>query len=162
MFCLTCIHPLAGLWIEGMIDWLTDWLIDWFTDRLSDWMTDWLIDSQNVQWLTASVTDCWLTYHWQMIDWLLFDWLTDTDWLTDWLTRWLIHLLTGEQVNSVSGQRWRWPRLLTLASFVLFLSFFVCLNNLVSRVGVFYLNMSKKGKKQDVCVCVRACLCFNE
>ena len=20
MFCLTCIHPLAGLWIEGMID----------------------------------------------------------------------------------------------------------------------------------------------
>ena len=41
---------------------------------------------------------------------------------------------------------------------MLFVSFFVCLNNLVSRVGVFYLNMSKKGKKQDVCVCVRACV----
>ena len=32
---------------------------------------------------------------------------------------------------------------------MLFFSFFVCLNNLVSRVGVFYLNMSRKGKKQD-------------
>ena len=53
----------------------------------------------------------------------------------------------------VSGQRWRWPRLLKLDSFVLFVSFFVCFNNLVSRVRVpvvFYLNMSKKGKKQDV------------
>ena len=38
--------------------------------------------------------------------------------------------------------------------FLLFVSFFVCLNNLVSRVrvpvSVFYLNMSKKGKKQDM------------
>ena len=71
-----------------------------------------------------------------------------------------------------------------LVILVLFVAFFVCLNNLVFRVrvpvGVFYLNMSKKGKKQDVhddrhlkniillnidlcacvCVCVRACLCF--
>ena len=42
---------------------------------------------------------------------------------------------------------------LKLASFD-FVSFFVCLNNLVSHVrvpvSVFYLNMSKKGKKQDV------------
>ena len=40
-----------------------------------------------------------------------------------------------------------------LASFD-FVSFFVCLNNLVSHVrvpvSVFYLNMSKKGKKQDM------------
>ena len=145
MFCLTCIHPLAGLWIEGMIDWQTKWLNDW----LVDWLTE------------CSMTDClsdWLlTYLPLTDDWLITVWLTYWHWLTDWLTRWLIHLLTGELVNSVSGQRWRWPRLLKLASFVLFLSFFVCLNNLVSRVGVFYLNMSKKGKKQDVCVCVRAC-----
>ena len=36
---------------------------------------------------------------------------------------------------------------------MLIVSFFVCFNNLVSRVRVpvvFYLNMSKKGKKQDV------------
>ena len=36
---------------------------------------------------------------------------------------------------------------------MLFVSFFVCFNNLVSCVRVpvvFYLNMSKKGKKQDV------------
>ena len=36
---------------------------------------------------------------------------------------------------------------------MLFVSFFVCFNNLVSRGRVpvvFYLNMSKKGKKQDV------------
>ena len=36
---------------------------------------------------------------------------------------------------------------------MLFVSFFVCFNNLVSGVRVpvvFYLNMSKKGKKQDV------------
>ena len=36
---------------------------------------------------------------------------------------------------------------------MLFVSFFVCSNNLVSRGRVpvvFYLNMSKKGKKQDV------------
>ena len=59
---------------------------------------------------------------------------------------------------------------------MLFVAFFVCLNNLVSRVrvpvGVFYLNMSKKGKKQDVhddrhlkilscsiLTCVRVCAC---
>ena len=40
-----------------------------------------------------------------------------------------------------------------LASLVLFVALFVCLNNLVFPVrvpvGVFYLNMSKKGKKQD-------------
>ena len=37
---------------------------------------------------------------------------------------------------------------------MLFVAFFVCLNNLVFHVGVpvgvFYLNMSKRGKKQDV------------
>ena len=37
---------------------------------------------------------------------------------------------------------------------MLFVTFFVCLNNLVFHVrvpvGVFYLNMSKRGKKQDV------------
>jgi len=37
---------------------------------------------------------------------------------------------------------------------VLFVALFVCLNNLVFRVrvpvSVFFLNMSKKGKKQDV------------
>ena len=36
---------------------------------------------------------------------------------------------------------------------MLFVSFFVCSNKLVSRVRVpvvFYLNISKKGKKQDV------------
>ena len=52
--------------------------------------------------------------------------------------------------SAVSGQRWWWPRLLKLASLVLF----AALNNLFFRVrvpvGVFYLNMSKKGKKQDV------------
>ena len=36
---------------------------------------------------------------------------------------------------------------------MLFVAFFVCLNNLVFHVrvpvGVFYLNMSKRGKKQD-------------
>ena len=37
---------------------------------------------------------------------------------------------------------------------MLFVAFFVCLNTLVFHVrvpvGVFYLNMSKRGKKQDV------------
>ena len=37
---------------------------------------------------------------------------------------------------------------------MLFVAFFVCLNNLVFHVrvpvGVFYLNMPKRGKKQDV------------
>ena len=67
-----------------------------------------------------------------------------------------------------------------LAILVLFVAFFVCLNNLVFRVrvpvGVVYLNMSKKGKKQDVhddrhlkniillnidlCACVCVCACM--
>ena len=53
----------------------------------------------------------------------------------------------------LTPRTYRWPRLLKLDSFVLFFSFFVCFNNLVSCVRVpvvFYLNMSKKGKKQDV------------
>ena len=53
----------------------------------------------------------------------------------------------------LTPRTYRWPRLLKLDSFVLFVSFFVCSNNLVSRGRVpvvFYLNMSKKGKKQDV------------
>ena len=60
--------------------------------------------------------------------------------------------------TAVSGQRWWWPRLLKLASLVLFVALFVRLNNLVFRVrvpvSVFYLNMSKKGKKQDVKDCL--------
>ena len=60
---------------------------------------------------------------------------------------------SGIQRSAVRGQRWWWPHLLKLASLVSFVAFFVCPDNLVFRVrvavGVFYLNMSKKGKKQD-------------
>ena len=60
---------------------------------------------------------------------------------------------SGIQQSAVSDDDGR-ARLLKLASLVLFVALFVCLNNLVFRVrvpvSVFYLNMSKKGKKQDV------------
>ena len=110
--------------------------------RMRCWKNQWRQDVLK-KWLVTREAQTTLLYQKSTVKTVSLSWVI---WLSQ-VARLLYHFSTKDesgQRSAVSGQRWWWPRLLKLASLVLFAALKNSFFRVRVHVGVFYLNVSKK------------------